>query len=50
MGVKELKDTDIEVVLENHLKVLENAAKQQCSGEDLKAITEAMKITIELFK
>ena len=43
-----MERSDIKAVFENHLKVLENAAQKQCSGEELKAITEAMKITAEL--
>ena len=41
-----MKQSDIKAVFENHLKVLEDAAKQQCSGVELKAITEAMQITL----
>ena len=37
----------IESILNDHLSVLADAAKKECSGEDLKAITEAMKITID---
>lgn len=44
-GGKGMEKSNIITVFENHLKVLEDAAKQQCSGEELKAITEAMKIT-----
>lgn len=47
-GVRKVEQADIKAVFENHLKVLENAAQKQCSGEELKAITEAMKITAEL--
>lgn len=36
---------EITEVFENHLKVLAKAAKNQCSGEELKALTEAMIIT-----
>jgi len=36
---------EITEIFENHLMVLARAAKNQCSGEDLKAITEAMIIT-----
>ena len=42
-----MKQADIKTVFENHLKVLEDAAKQQCSGVELKAITEAMSITAD---
>lgn len=35
-------------ILEEHLTILQDAAKKECSGEDLKAITEAMIITIDL--
>ena len=40
-----MKQADIKTVFENHLKVLEDAAKQPCSGVELEAITEAMRIT-----
>lgn len=36
---------EITEIFENHLKVLAKAAKNQCSGEDLKAITKAMIMT-----
>lgn len=42
--------SDIKNILEEHFKTLADAAKQHCSGEELKAITEAMKITAELIE
>lgn len=36
---------EITEIFENHLKVLAKAAKNQCSGEELKAITKAMIMT-----
>lgn len=42
-----MKQSDIKSAFENHLRVLENAAASYCSGEDLKAITEAMRITAD---
>lgn len=40
--------SDVQRIVQNHLITLENAAQKQCSGEDLKAITEAMEITVML--
>lgn len=37
-------------LFEEHLQLLTKAAQKQCSGEELKAITEAMQITVELIK
>lgn len=45
--VKEMKE-DNKKILEEHLKVLQNAAKKDCSGEDLKAITEAIVMVLNL--
>ena len=42
-----MKQADIKAVFENHLKVLEDAAKQQCSGVELKALTDAMRTTAD---
>ena len=36
---------EITEIFENHLKVLAKAAKNQCSGEELKVITEALIMT-----
>ena len=45
--VKQMKE-DNKKILEEHLKVLQNAAKKDCSGEDLKAITEAIVMVLNL--
>ena len=42
-----MKQADIKAVFENHLKVLEDAAKKQCSGVELNAITDAMRTTAD---
>lgn len=41
-------EEQIKVLLEEHLQLLAKTAQKQCSGEELKAITEAMQITVEL--
>lgn len=43
-----MEKSDVKRIIQNHLITLENAAQKQCSGEDLKAITEAMEITVML--
>ena len=42
-----MERSDIKAVFENHLKVLEDAAKKQCSGVELNAITDAMRTTAD---
>ena len=42
-----MKQSDMKAVFENHLKVLEDAAKQQCSGVERKALTDAMRTTAD---
>lgn len=37
--------TEIKAIYEEHFVELSKAAKNQCSGEELKAITEALIIT-----
>ena len=45
-----MKNDDIIAVFENHLKFLENAAQQQYSGVEIKAITEAMRLTVNMIE
>ena len=45
-----MNNEKLQVILEEHLRLLQDAAKKQCSGEELKAITEAMAITIDLLE
>lgn len=42
-------DKEIKEILKEHLTVLQNAAKKQCSGTELKAITEAMVSVVTLY-
>lgn len=37
-----MKRSEIKETFESHFKTLAESAKKQCSGEDLRAITEAM--------
>ena len=39
---------EIKGLLEEHLRHLVKSAKEQCDGEELKAITEAIEITVNL--
>lgn len=43
MDKKEIKE-----IFESHLRTLARAAKKDCSGEELKALTEAMIMTDEV--
>ena len=44
----EIMKEKYKAIFEEHLKVLQNAAKKECSGEDLKAITEAIVMVLNL--